>query len=116
MFILVDPSRGLVRVYCLYVCMFVVFLRSRFIFEGSEPEPEIGRLRNSVYKSKKSTLNRLSLKCYKRKSSINQKLVEYKYSPIICSIVFIISSTVYHVRFLAIITVKTHSSKTLNTF
>ena len=23
MFILVDPSRGLVRVYCLYVCMFV---------------------------------------------------------------------------------------------
>ena len=33
MFILVDPSCGLVRVYCLYVCMFV------FCFAEPEPEP-----------------------------------------------------------------------------
>ena len=66
MFILVDPSRGFVRVYWLYVCSQFSALqftrsrsrsrsrslsrsRSRFIFEGSELEPpEIGRLRNSV--------------------------------------------------------------------
>ena len=36
MFILVDPSRGLVRVYCLYVCMFV------FCFALLYNSPEAG--------------------------------------------------------------------------
>ena len=31
MFILVDPSRGLVRVYCLYVCMFVLLRIHSFL-------------------------------------------------------------------------------------